>query len=57
MKPRKLCIVSVVVVLLLFKSTIADTLFFDEFEGNAEIKIQKAGSASVSGNLKPLLTT
>jgi hypothetical protein len=38
MKVRKSCAVSIVVILLLFESAIAETLFFDDFEGNAEHK-------------------
>ena len=38
MKTRKLCVVSVFMILLLFESAIAETLFFDDFEGNADFK-------------------
>lgn len=38
MKARKLCVVSVCVILLMFESAMAETLFFDDFEGNAELK-------------------
>ena len=38
MKSRKLCVVSACVILLMFESAIAETLFFDDFEGNAELK-------------------
>ena len=38
MKARKLCVVIVCVTLLLLESAIAETLFFDDFEGNAELK-------------------
>ena len=38
MKTLKLSVLSVCVTLLLFESVIAETLFFDDFEGNAELK-------------------
>jgi len=37
-KTRKLCVVTVCVILLLFESALAETLFLDDFEGNAEFK-------------------
>lgn len=38
MNAQKLCAITVVLVLLLFESAIAETLFFDDFEGNAEFE-------------------
>lgn len=38
MRTQKLCLVSVCVILLLFEYAIAETLFFDDFEGNVELK-------------------
>lgn len=38
MKTLKLCVISVCVVLLMFESTMAETLVFDDFEGNAELE-------------------
>ena len=38
MKTRQLCVVSICLILLLFESTIAETLFFDDFEGNTELE-------------------
>ena len=38
MRIRKLCVVSFWAILLLFGNAMAETLFFDDFEGNAEIK-------------------
>ena len=38
MEIRKLCVIGVCVILLLFENAIAETLFFDDFEGNAEVK-------------------
>ena len=38
MKPLTLCVISVCVVLLMFESAIAETLIFDDFEGNAELE-------------------
>ena len=38
MKYRKLYAFSVAVILLLFESAMAETLFFDDFEGNAEVE-------------------
>ena len=40
MTPQRLWIVSVCLVLLLFGNATAKTLFFDDFEGNAEVKWQ-----------------
>ena len=38
MKTRQLCVVSICLILLLFESAIAETLFFDDFEGNTELE-------------------
>ena len=38
MRIQKLCVVSFWVILLLFGNAMAETLFFDDFEGNAEIE-------------------
>lgn len=38
MSIRRLCVVSFWVILLLFGNAMAETLFFDDFEGNAEIE-------------------
>ena len=38
MKTRTLCVVSICLILLLFETAIAETLFFDDFEGNTELE-------------------
>lgn len=38
MKPQRLYVVGVCVILLMFESAMAETLFFDDFEGNAEFE-------------------
>ncbi len=38
MKIQKLCAISVVVILFLFESAMAETLFFDDFEGNGDLE-------------------
>ena len=38
MEIRKLCVIGVCMILLLFENAIAETLFLDDFEGNAEVK-------------------
>ena len=55
MKLQKLCVVSFWAILLLFGNAMAETLFFDDFEGNAEIKwpdvpVIKAVQASSSNH-------
>ena len=38
MRILKLCFMSVAVILLLFQSAMAETLYFDDFEGNSELE-------------------
>ena len=38
MRIPKLCFMSVAVILLLFQSAMAETLYFDDFEGNSELE-------------------
>lgn len=38
MKTLKLCFMSVAIILLLFQSAMAETLYFDDFEGNSELE-------------------
>lgn len=38
MKIQKLCAISVIVILLLFESAMAETLYFDDFEGNGDLE-------------------
>lgn len=38
MKIQKLCAISVAVILLLFESVMAETLYFDDFEGDSELE-------------------
>ena len=38
MRIQKLCVVSFWVILLLFGNAMAETLFFDDFEGNTGIE-------------------
>ncbi len=38
MNARKLCVFSICLILLLFENAIAETLFFDDFEGNGDLE-------------------